>query len=61
MADPKIIKKKTGYLVKHGGTKGQTYYGSASPKGTKFFDFNVVDNLKRAGRNIKKFAEDLID
>ncbi len=49
----RIIKKDRGYLVKHEGTRGQTYYGN-SPSGTKFFDFNVVDNLKRAGKNIKK-------
>ena len=62
MAEPKLKKKKKGYLVKHEGTKGQTYYGgSASPNGTKFFDFNVVDNLKSAGKNLKKFAKDLVD
>jgi len=52
-----IIKKKKGYLVKHKGTKGQTYYGSASAKGTPFFEFNVVDNIKRAGKNIKKLFD----
>ena len=52
-----IIKKKKGYLVKNKGTKGQTYYGSASAKGTPFFEFNVVDNIKRAGKNIKKMFD----
>ena len=61
MGEPKIKKKKKGYLVRHEGTKGQTYYGSASPSGTPFFDFNVVDNLKKAAKNIKKFAQDLVD
>ena len=49
----RVIKKDKGYLVKYEGTKGQTYYGNSS-SGTKFFDFNVVDNLRRAGKNIKK-------
>ena len=57
MSSQQIIKKKKGYLVKHKGTKGQTYYGSASATGTPFFQFNVVDNLKRAGKNIKKLFD----
>ena len=61
MGEPEIKKKKKGYLVKHKGTKGQTYYGSASAKGTPFFDFNVVDNLKKAAKNVKEFAQDLVD
>ena len=62
MSTKQIIKKKKGYLVKHKGTRGQTYYGgSASPSGASFFEFNVTDNLKRAGKNLKKFAKDLID
>ena len=48
-----VTQKNKGYLVRYEGTKGQTYYGGKS-KGTKFFDFNVVDNLKRVGKNIKK-------
>ena len=53
MGNRKITQKGKGYLVKYEGTKGQTYYGG-SPNGTKFFEFKVVDNLKRAARNIKK-------
>ena len=51
-SNKEIIKKKKGYLVKHKGTKGQTYYGSASPNGTPFFSFNVIDNLKRTAKNL---------
>ena len=61
MGEPKIKKKKKGYLVKYEGTKGQTYYGSASRNGTPFFEFDVVDNLKKAAKNVKKFAKDLVD
>ena len=57
MGNKQIIKKKRGFLIKNPGTKGQTYYGSASPTGTPFFQFNVVDNLKRAGKNIKKLFD----
>ena len=41
-----------GYFVKYKGTKGQTYYGSASANKTPFFDFNVVDNIKRTAKNL---------
>jgi|TARA_Y100000114_G_scaffold80759_1_gene74457 hypothetical protein len=57
MGDKQIIKKKKGFLIKNPGTRGQTYYGSASAAGTPFFKFNVVDNLKRAGKNIKKLLD----
>ena len=52
MAKKIIKKKKKGYLEKYEGTSGQTYYGSASPKGTPFFTFNVIDNLKKAAKNL---------
>ena len=61
MGEPQVKKKHKGFMVKHKGTKGQTYYGSASAKGTPFFDFDVVDNLKKAAKNTKKFVQDLID
>lgn len=53
MAKPKKEIRKTdkGYLVKYAGTKGQTYYGK-SKKDAPFFDFKVVDNLKRAAKNL---------
>ena len=57
MSDKQIIRKKKGFLIKNPGTRGQTYYGSASPAGTPFFQFNVVDNLKRAGKNLKKLFD----
>ena len=57
MGNKQIIRKKKGFLIKNPGTRGQTYYGSASPAGTPFFKFNVVDNLKRAGKNIKKLFD----
>lgn len=51
-AKKEIRKTDKGYLVKYKGTKGQTYYGSASANKTPFFKFDVVDNLKRAAKNL---------
>ena len=49
--DKQVKKTKKGYLEHIKGTKGQTYY-SGSPKDTPFFEFKVIDNLKRAAKRL---------
>jgi hypothetical protein len=51
MAEVETTKKGKGYLQHIKGTKGQTYY-SGSPKGTPFFEFNVIDHLKEAVKRL---------
>lgn len=53
MGEVNTTKKGKGYLQHIKGTKGQTYY-SGSPKGTPFFEFNVIDHLKDAAKRITK-------
>ena len=45
--------KGEGGLFTISGTSGQTYKGKKK-KETSFFDFNVVDNLKKSYKRIKE-------
>lgn len=53
VSNRKITKKKvgSGYVEHIAGTSGQTYH-SGSAKDTPFFDFKVIDNLKKAARRL---------
>ncbi len=46
-----------GGIFSAGSRRGQTHYGTSGKSNTKFFEFKVVDNIKRAGKNIKKLFD----
>ncbi len=46
-----------GGLFSAGSRSGQTYHGKSKKSNTKFFEFKVTDNLKRAGKNLKKLFD----
>jgi len=53
MSSQQIIKKGKGYLVKHKGTKGQTYYGGSSST-KRFGDARYADGLFKKAKALYK-------
>lgn len=56
MAERQITRKKKGFLIKHPGTKGQTFYGGSSST-KRFGNARYADGLfKKAKKLYKKIV-----
>ena len=53
MSERQITRKKKGFLIKHPGTKGQTFYGGTSST-KRFVDARYADGLFKKAKSLYK-------